>query len=235
MTRVPNANDLWSRGRGAPPPFEHDDEAQETKIIKVPMLAPMPDGSIPAGAFKITSVGLEVETSTTVDEWWRVGKAIFKIETASQWLIGDWIRYGEARFNKSIYEVAELLKRDPKTLQNWSWVCSKFPISRRREKLFFSHHEAVAKRPVEQQDLILDAAAAEGWSLREMRQQIPNLLPKLAKKSRRPRKRKHVDHFRKRLGVVYQKLQPIVTDADRNEKLQMAAMLREWVAELEEN
>ena len=52
---------------------------------------------------------------------------------------------------------------------NMVYVAGRFSISRRRENLSWSHHEALASQELEQQERWLDQASLHHWSVLDLR------------------------------------------------------------------
>jgi hypothetical protein len=86
-----------------------------------------------------------------------------------QWLLGDWITYGNAKFGERYAKASRITGYDSQTLMNMVYVASRFSISRRRESLSWSHHEALAATAVDEQELWLDRAVTHGWSVTDLR------------------------------------------------------------------
>jgi hypothetical protein len=61
---------------------------------------------------------------------------------------------------------------DYQTLANLKWVSASIEVSRRREKLSWTHHSEVAALPSGEQDEWLDLAEQNTWTVRELRQRI---------------------------------------------------------------
>jgi hypothetical protein len=103
------------------------------------------------------------------NEWASAGKRIGTVGRCVQWLLGDWIVYGNERFGERYSRASKITGYDPQTLMNMVYVASRFPISRRREDLSWSHHEALAALEPEEQDSWLDQAAGHRWSVADLR------------------------------------------------------------------
>lgn len=90
--------------------------------------------------------------------------------TSIQWALGDWLRYGEGRgdFGEYYAQAADFTQYSEGTLQNFVWVCGRYEISRRNEKLSFSHHSIIAALHPKVQDRLLALAVERGWSSREL-------------------------------------------------------------------
>jgi len=89
-----------------------------------------------------------------------------------QWLLGDWIAYGNARFGERYARAAKITGYDTQTLMNMVYVASRFQISRRRENLSWSHHETLAALDAEEQDHWLDQAQVNRWSIADLRMML---------------------------------------------------------------
>jgi N6-adenosine-specific RNA methylase IME4 len=129
------------------------------------------------GNFKMTPVGFTpIEgRKPDFDEWIHVGRKLMLIESGIQWAIGDWLAYGEFNFGEKYAQAIDTTDRDPQTLMNYQWVANKFPISRRRENLTFSHHAEVAALTFEQQEALLTLAASTRMSSKALRIQVQKL------------------------------------------------------------
>lgn len=109
--------------------------------------------------------------SHTLDaqEWAVVGRRMGGLGRCIQWLLGDWIIYGNERFGERYSRASKITGYDTQTLMNMVYVASHFPISRRRERLSWSHHETLASLASDEQDYWLDQAARHRWSVADLR------------------------------------------------------------------
>jgi hypothetical protein len=104
-----------------------------------------------------------------VREWAEVGRRIGSVGRNIQWLMGDWIAYGNQKFGERYARASKISGYDPQTLMNMVYVATRFAVSRRRENLSWSHHEALAALDPEEQDRWLDQAALHRWSVSDLR------------------------------------------------------------------
>jgi hypothetical protein len=102
-------------------------------------------------------------------EWVAAGRRIGVIGRCIQWLLGDWIAYGNLKFGERYARASQITGYDPQTLMNMVYVASRFAGSRRRETLSWSHHETLAALDREEQDRWLDRAVACRWSVSDLR------------------------------------------------------------------
>jgi hypothetical protein len=137
------------------------------------------DGTLVVGNYKLTSVGL-IDNGATADEWEHLGIYFSNVNKAWVWLVADWLISGERVHGKSYDEAAEIIRKSIGTLYNWGSVAKRVEISRRREKLDFTHHVAVAPLEPEWQVYWLDWAERQQWSKRRLEamiQEYPDGIP----------------------------------------------------------
>jgi hypothetical protein len=121
---------------------------------------------------RTTAVAWLGHAELTVDEWQRFGPRIGLLSKSTNWWLGDWVRFGQRRYDQRYRAAAELTGYDEQTLMNLAYVANRFAISRRRETLSWSHHAEVAKLESESQDFWLNRAEQDQLSVRKLRTQI---------------------------------------------------------------
>jgi hypothetical protein len=129
----------------------------------------------------VTLVAWSPNRDLDLPEWAAAGRRLGAMSRCSQWTIGDWVRYGHARFGERYAPAARITGYDVQTLMNMVHVASRFDVSRRRENLSWSHHETVAALDVEQQEYWLDHAAAEKLSIADLRLELRSARRKQAR------------------------------------------------------
>lgn len=102
-------------------------------------------------------------------EWLSTGRRLGAIGRCSQWWIGDWIRYGTAKWGEKYAEAARVTGYDVASLRNMAWVASRFDISLRSDKLAWSHHVLLAPLEPPQQRYWLERASEERFSVSDLR------------------------------------------------------------------
>jgi hypothetical protein len=107
-----------------------------------------------------------------VAEWVEQGRCLGAIGRGSNWWIGDWIRYGSARYGDKYAAASRVTGYDEQSLMNMSYVAGRFDASRRRASLSFSHHAELAGLPPDDQELWLDRAEAGALSVRVLRAEL---------------------------------------------------------------
>jgi len=101
--------------------------------------------------------------------WVAVGRRLGGISRSSQWWLGDWLRYGTAKWGEKYVEASRITGYDVRSLANMATLAACFEISRRRDNLSWSHHAVVAALHPAEQDRWLDMAAAERLSVADLR------------------------------------------------------------------
>jgi hypothetical protein len=105
-------------------------------------------------------------------DWIAAGHRLGSISRCNQWWLGDWARYGTARWGERYSAAARITGYDPRSLANMASIASAFPPSRRRDNLTWSHHAAVAALDEGEQDTWLDLAVAHRLSVADLRTEL---------------------------------------------------------------
>jgi hypothetical protein len=111
-----------------------------------------------------------------VGTWVRVGHRLGAMDRCSRWLVGDWIRYGTARWGEKYKEISQITGYDVKTLRNIAYVAGQVVASRRRDNLSWSHHAEVCALDPEEQEDWLDLAATQRLSVADLRIEVRSAL-----------------------------------------------------------
>lgn len=145
-------------------------------------LAIQEDGLVVEG-FRFSPTGLVSPDRVSPQEWRRVGDLLFRLEGSIQWLIGDWLVYGERLEYGDIKKIAEDMGRDEHTLYNYKTVSRAIESSRRRELISFSHHYEVMGLPVDKQEYALSYLERDRMNLKDFRKWIKLGMPEGGLKS----------------------------------------------------
>lgn len=130
------------------------------------------EGQLTVGAFTLTESGLEIAGNATPDDWGKVGELLFKLEGSIQWLIGDWLVYGETLSYGDLIARVEATGRDYDTVRNYMVVCRAFELSRRRYNLSFGHYQSAASLDPVTQDEALAYAENNKLSVAAFRKMV---------------------------------------------------------------
>jgi hypothetical protein len=133
--------------------------------------APAPDSPARRPA-ALTTTAWSPDVELTVSDWVRQGRWLGTIGRCSAWWIGDWVRYGNARYGDRYGPAARVTGYDLQSLRNMAYVAGRFEVPRRRGTLSFSHHAELAGLPADEQDLWLDRAEAGALSVRALRSEL---------------------------------------------------------------
>lgn len=121
---------------------------------------------------ELTPVAWVPQGDIDLAEWSRIVQRLGAIDRCSPWWIGDCLRYGNAKFGEKYTRAVKLTGYDVQTLMNRVYVASHIEISRRRENLSWSHHDAVASLDADQQDRWLDLAGEQKMSVADLRLEL---------------------------------------------------------------
>lgn len=123
-----------------------------------------------AGPFLLTEVSWSASEAVSFEEWVLSGRQLGAIGRGVGWWIGDWLRFGNARYGEKYAQASKITGYDTQTLMNMVYVASSIEVSRRRDRLSWSHHAEVAATAPEQQDHWLDRAEESRLSVHDLRQ-----------------------------------------------------------------
>lgn len=124
----------------------------------VPENALLPDesGNLVYRGYTITKIGIIETGDPELDDYKALAELITGLHASFKWILADTVILGErAEWGKTYQAVIDSFGREYSTVANWCSVARRFNFSRRREKLSFSHHEALAG--------IADDALLEEW------------------------------------------------------------------------
>lgn len=120
----------------------------------------------------MTPVAWEPDDDLDAETWLRTGLRLGTLSRCNQWWLGDWMRYGTARWGEKYKEAARITGLDPHTLRNIAYVAGSIGVSRRRDKLTWSHHAEVSALEPEEQEKWLVRAETDGLSVSDLRLEL---------------------------------------------------------------
>lgn len=124
-------------------------------------LVPQDDGSIVNDRYTITATGITFADDLSADEWRQVGRLIRTVESAAQWMVGDWAVYAMSRWGASYEQLADEFEYEIETLRQYAYVSRNVNPLIRNRALTFSHHRMVADMPARLQGEALAKAFGE--------------------------------------------------------------------------
>lgn len=139
-------------------------------------MAPTPD-------IRVTPLGLRFQGDPDFEKWSALAAQIGRALRSVEFSIGDWLVYGDENFRRPgpgrptncNYEAAiRATSMDAPLLRDYAYVSRHVHLSRRTDKLSWTHHRLVAKLPPEKQKYWLELAAnhAEHISVKRLRKSI---------------------------------------------------------------
>ena len=119
---------------------------------------------------EVTPLGLRFHGEPDFKKWSALGLKIGQALRSMEFVIGDWLVYGERNFKSTggrptncDYETAiRATGIDYAVLRNYAYVSRKVTLSSRDDKVSWTHHRSVAKLPPEKQKQWLDLVANHG-------------------------------------------------------------------------
>jgi len=124
----------------------------------------------------LTATGWNLPVQLTEQDWKNAGSFLVKVDQARQWWLGDWwkaCKWGDGR------QACDEIGVDYQSARNCGTVSSVFQLSRRRDKLSFSHRlEVCPITDPAMQDKFLDWCLSDGKrkTVRELREKVQSYL-----------------------------------------------------------
>ena len=131
------------------------------------------------GIAKWDHTGIETKYPLQLPEIIHNLQVMETVESASQWGAADLVIMAEEIDPENgLAMVEQYTGYSISTLRKFRWTRKTFPKHRQHKALSFSHHETVATGHLapNQQDRLLEAAAQQGWSVRELRDEKQNMM-----------------------------------------------------------
>lgn len=96
--------------------------------------------------FKWHRVGLEIEAWVDQRTWYEFGKLLQQVDYAWEWMVADWLAFGDHRYGDQVYaSAARLFGKAARTWEDYAYVARNVRISERSEILPVMTHKAVAR------------------------------------------------------------------------------------------
>ena len=142
--------------------------------------------TIDSATVRATETGLCFDGDLSFEEWRDVGRKVGRVARTSLFLVGDWLAYGEARWNGGerfekmpgeqsarYIEAMQETGLELRTLMDAAYVARSVPYAERRPQLTFEHHKAVASlKSEDERGEWLEKADKQGLSTRRLRRSI---------------------------------------------------------------
>jgi hypothetical protein len=157
-------------GKACAPDRQYGEIVAPTSPAEAPAASPVAGRS----SARRGRLALGWEPPSDIDRagWLAAGTSLAEFGRVNNWWLGDWIRFGTARWGEKYVEAAKITGLDGKTLRNIAYVASRFDLSRRRDNLTWTHHAEVAALPSEQQEEWLERALTQRMSPGDLRLEV---------------------------------------------------------------
>jgi len=145
-------------------------------------LAVVDEGRLQFNRFFLTETELIVPDDVTVGEWAELGRFLLGITVPIEWWLLDWLSCGENRgWGETYREIADEYGVRVDTPSTYVSAVRNLDSSIRNRGLSLAHHRLVVSKPQEEQRHWLEAAAASGWTVSQMRDAIRGKPPTRSK------------------------------------------------------
>ena len=135
-----------------------------------------------AGALTPTGLTL-TDPHMPIEQAAAVGRLLGKMDSSVKFAIGDWLLFTEQVYPEEWSQLVEVLGLSEDRRREYMRVSERVPRSRRREKIDWSHHRAVAALPPPEQKEWLKRAEVEHLSHHALRDALRDGKPRPAKRA----------------------------------------------------
>jgi hypothetical protein len=129
-----------------------------------------------AGALSPTGLTL-TDPDMPIEQAEAIGVLLGRMHMSLRFAIGDWLLYIEAVYPAEWSQLAEALNMSEESRREYMRVSQQVPRSRRRPRLDWSHHRAVAALPPAEQKQWLKRAEDERLSHHALRDELRDGAP----------------------------------------------------------
>ena len=96
--------------------------------------------------FKLHPVGVEIRDWVDQRTWFEFGKLLQRIEYAWQWIVADWLAFGDHKYGDQVYQSAtRLFGKSPRSWEDYAYIARNVQISERSEFLPVLTHKPVVR------------------------------------------------------------------------------------------
>ena len=120
----------------------------------------------------VTETSWQPQAPMTYTQWAHAGQQLQRIARSVNWLLGDWLAYGEHHYGDTYTQAIEQTGLETQSLMNIASVARRVPPASRRRELSWSHHEAVAALTPADQAVWLDRAQQEHMTVKRLRKRL---------------------------------------------------------------
>ena len=128
--------------------------------------------NVVVSSFLLTRMGLSPIGDPTFEQWKNAGKFVKFSSNAIHFWVGDWLNYGEAKFQDQMMAIIDELGYDIDTINRDKYVSAQVLPSLRKDNLSFEHHKLIAPMNPDEQKELLDEAAETNMPLDDFREKV---------------------------------------------------------------
>lgn len=148
----------------------------EEKALAVPMV-----NEIVAEKVVFGNYGAEITTSLTPDEWCKAVEAVGKVNSMTQFYLGDLVVYAESPvtgWGEKYTDLVELTGYENQTLRSYAVVARAFPQTIREEivgahqQISWEHFRRTLGLDLDTAKRFLETAGEAGWSTRRLAEEV---------------------------------------------------------------
>jgi hypothetical protein len=125
-----------------------------------------------SGSASLRQVSWAPEGELTLKDWIIAGRKLGLLGRGAQWWLGDWIRFGNARWGDRYKEASRITGYEPGSLRNMAWVSGQFDPPQRDPRLSWSHYPMLAKLQPEEREVWIERAVEDRLTVGDLRAEL---------------------------------------------------------------
>ena len=96
--------------------------------------------------FKLGHAGVEIADWVDQRTWYEFGKLLQKVDYAWEWVVADWLAFGDRKYGDHAYQAAAtLFGKSSRTWEDYAYIARNVRMSERSETLPVLSHKPVAR------------------------------------------------------------------------------------------
>jgi DNA modification methylase len=123
-------------------------------------------------SYELVQNGLNFAPNVTYEEWERDVRGLIIVKQKIDWALADALAFGQERYGEEASQVLDDTPFATQTLWNMAWLARAIPREIRNDNIPFFVQAEVAGLPVPDQKTILEQAADEGLTQKEVRERV---------------------------------------------------------------
>ncbi len=124
--------------------------------------------------FRATPTGLQLpKDKVPYEEWEEYGHSLRRVEGALQWVIGDWLRYGEFAYGEKYTQASSIWPDSGiSALMEYQRIANAYPNRERSIRIDWTLYRIAATTKKKLRRQLLEEAESKEWTVKELKAEV---------------------------------------------------------------